>query len=243
MKLTNVSDGSYDKDLNKTTLDLGDIRYHGMQYIVHKGRRYEIEFTNMNLGSISLKDVTESGMERGQIIELTIHGIWNDSTKLMNSIYRIYRDGNMLISGMVKLLEKLSKGARGEFNSDTVTLNENEFKTNVSVKDSSSYFSLMGLYEPIRNRPKEWTRALVIRGLMNFQLQEVSRLYNFDNGQDNSKTPLNMKNTTDFASDINIDTNAYASWKDGNIDSNFVNVVFYPDESYFLKIIDPKIRV
>jgi len=243
MNLKNISDGVYDRKLNKTTFDLGDVWNDGMHYIVHKGRRYEIKFTNWNIGSISLKDVTDAGMARGKITELTIEGEWGDSVVLMNAI-NVFGGGTASMVGLIKLLEKGAKGASGNYNRGTVNLDGHEFSTNISIEGSGSAFSIMGFYKKIVNRPKKWSRVLVIRGLMNFQLQQTSS-YKFDDysGQETTRKPLDVKFNMDLAKEISDFGRTGVNWSGRNDDSNFVGVRFHSNKFYTLEIIDPKIRV
>ncbi len=239
MKLINIPDGAYDKDLNEVEFSFCMPEYQGgVKYIVHKGQKFEFSRSSHD-GTITLTDVTWAGNMRGKLTTLTIQGVFKETLQLCNDLSAEYKSN---IQNFVTAYNELVNSVSGDYEKMDIIVNGNTYRATVTSGGAGTYFSILGDYPPLKERPKRWTASLVMRGLANYQLQQSSS-YKFDDmsGERSSRDSTDLKYNAQLASDLG---RASFNWEGNNVNTtNYIGVYFHSNSFMTLEIIDPKLRV
>jgi len=231
-----LRDGLYDENLNKTNSIFNSLNIDKKVYIVSKGRRYEVFVSATGIGTISIIDVTDAGKYRGDVVRLALEGFHGDSTKLKNLINAESGDDPNWYIEFFKIESK-------DLTSKSVSIGGQTVKRYLTKYNSGSYFSLLGTYKRLKKRPKKWNVALLMRALLNYQVQEIRR-YKYDDMSDTNRSgKKSLTKNTDLAEWLFIAKPSFIHWSREIKYPNIIHVVQHSNEYYDLEILDEVLRI
>jgi len=242
MNLKNIPNGAYDENLNKVKMNFCHIDsvIDTLEFMVHNGQRFELKRDKNRGGSVVVSDVTDAGT-RGTGSTIRFHDQDDrnrDDLKVCNNMNWEYDSIASFVNAFNDLVDGASDGEVID-----LQIGEEMMKATVSFFKTERVFSILGTYKPLNGRPKKWTNWLVIRGLVNFQLQRTAS-YIFDRYTDDDdflkqRDPLSQN--LYLAKDLYRFPSATSRWSGNNKDTtNNVGVRFHSNDFYTLEIIDPK---
>jgi len=238
MNLKNIPNGAYDVDLNKTNFDFCrvDSSTNKLKYIIHDNQRFELK-KEPSRGSIICSEVTNAGV-RGTGVRLKFHDINSkDSLKVCDGMNLEFDSITSFVNYFNASASTATDGAIKFVEVGGVSMN-----VTLTYFGTGRTFSILGTYPPLKKRPRKWSNWLVVRGLANFQLQQVEsdtlNVYG-----DNLKSRDTLSKNVYLANDLANYPDARSRWEGDNDQNNTIRVSIDQNYFYILEIIDPNLQL
>lgn len=235
MKLK-LPDGAYDEDLNKVKHVSSALNKGMLVYVIYKGGRYEFRKSKRRNGGIIFTDVSQVGISGGKAVRLSLTSSNNDDLGLLNALS--FETDDKIERYVNFFKDEISK--KGDYNK--TILDGVSYNTETVLFSANLHFSFLGDYKPLNSKPKKWNRNLLIRGLLNYQLQQV-KYYDYDADSnyisDDEKKPIS-DNIGLVKEIVKYDSIKRVIWSDTS--KKRLSLMLIGGLGYVLEVIDKALR-